>query len=196
MKKKSKLPGERLPRRLLGLGISTAVIVSILMAGIVYFEGIKGSYRQDIQGVQKTFRSLSRNAGIIENTKLQRVDYFKKSLFADFPPRYSYSAANFIRRLSLITGEDIRLGKLEIKPGGQDFSFVLTGSIASVDNIAALGIFNRFSRELKEFEDMIEVSFSTTKVNAGNTPGNRPAAARTREQVELVFTVNGEIDLE
>jgi len=196
MKKKSKLPGERLPRRLLGLGISTAVIVSILIAGIVYFEGIKGSYRQDIREMQKTFRSLSKNAGIIENTKLQRVAYFKKSFFVDFPPRYSFSAANFIRRLSLITGEEIRLGKLEIKPGGQDFSFVLTGGIASGDNIAALGIFNRFSRELKEFEDMIDVSFSTTKVNAGNNPGGRPAAARTREQVGLYFTVNGEIDLE
>jgi len=196
MKKKSKLPGERLPRRLLGLGISTAVIVSILIAGIVYFEGIKGAYRQDIQGIQKTFRSLSRNAGMIENTKLQRVDYFKKSFFMDFPPRYSFSAANFIRRLSLVTGKDIRLGKLEIKPGGQDFSFVLTGSIASGNNIAAQGIFNRFSRELKEFEDMIDVSFSTAKANAGNNPGGRPAEARTGDQVELYFTVNGEIDLE
>lgn len=194
---------ERLPRRLVGLGISTAVIVSILIAGTVYFEGIKGSYRQDIQGTQKTFQSLSRNAGMIESTKLQRVDYFKKSFFADFPPRYSYSAANFIRRLSLITGEDIRLRKLEIKPRGQDFSFVLTGSIASGDNIAALGTFNRFFRELKEFEDMIDVSFSTLKVNAGNNPGGRPASGRnrdegteTRDQVELYFTVNGEIELE
>jgi len=194
---------ERLPRRLVGLGISTAVIASILIAGTVYFVGIKGSYRQDIKGTQKTFQSLSRDAGLIENTRHQRVDYFKKSFFAEFPPRYSYSAADFIRRLSLITAEDIRLGKLEIKPRGQDFSFVLTGSIASGDNIAALGAFNRFFRKLKEFEDMVEINFSTIKINAGVNPGGRPAAGRNRDegtetqnQVELFFTVNGEIELE
>lgn len=194
---------ERLPRRLVGLGISAAVIAAILIAATVYFEGIKGSYRQDIEGTQKTFQSLSRDADLIEKTRHRRVDYFKKSFFAEFPPRYSYSAANFIRRLSLITAEDIRLGKLEIKPRGQDFSFVLTGSIPSGDNISALGAFNRFFRRLKEFEDMVDVNFSTIKVNAGNSPARRTASGRNRDegpetqnQVELFFTVNGEIELE
>lgn len=194
---------ERLPRRLVGLGISTAVIVSILIAGTVYFEGIKGSYTEDIQGIQQTFQSLSRNAGAIESTKHQRVDYFKKSFFAEFPPRYSYGAANFIRRLSFIAAEDIRLRRLEIKPRGQDLSFALTGSIDAGDNIGALGTFNRFFRELKEFEDMIDVNFSTIKVNTGDNPRRRPAAGQdpgegteTRNQVELFFTVNGEIELE
>ncbi len=194
---------ERLPRRLVGLGISTTVIASILIAGAVYFEGIKASYRQDIEGTKKTFQSLSRNAGLIEETKHQRVDYFKKSFFAEFPPRYSYSAANFIRRLSLIATGDIRLRKLEIKPRGQDFAFVLTGSIAAGDNIAALGTFNRFFRKLKEFEDMMDVNFSTIKVNAGDNRGGRATAGQNRDdgletqnQVELFFTVNGEIELE
>lgn len=200
---------ERLPRRLVGLGISTTVIVAILIAGTFYFEGIKRSYRQDIEGTQKTYLSLSRNAAQIESTRRQRIDYYKKSFFADVPPRYSYSAANFIRRLSLITPEEIGLGKLEIKPQGQDFSFVLTGSIASEDNSAALTSFNRFFQDLKSFEDMIEVNFSTIKVNPGDapqTPGSRDragagkqkedAAEEQQQQVELFFSINGQIELE
>lgn len=199
---------ERLPRRMLGLGISAAVIIAILIAGTFYFEGVKSSYRQDIEGTQKTYLSLSQNAAQIESTRRQRIDYYKKSFFADVPPRYSYSAANFIRRLSLITPEEISLGKMEIKPRGEDFSFILTGSIASSDNIAALGSFNRFFQDLKAFEDMIEVNFSTIKVNPGDapqTPGSRDrsGAGKQKEntpeeqrQVELFFSINGEIELD
>ncbi|MCP5103644.1 MAG: hypothetical protein GY950_09710 [bacterium] len=200
---------ENLPRRLLGLTVSAVVIGSILVAGAFWLEKVKGSYKQDIEGTRKTFLSLSKNAALIESTRQLRAGYFRKRFFADFPPRYSYGAANFVRRLSLVTPDGVKLGKLELNPtaAGQAFSFALNGSIIADDNIGAQAAFLRFYQQLKDFEDMVQISFSTIKVKAGDavkaapsrqtvTPGGAETPKAEENQVELFFTINGEVELE
>lgn len=197
---------EKLPRRLVGLGISAAVIGAILIGSTIWLEKVKGSYTQDIEGTRKTYNSLSKNARAIDTTKRQRADYFRKRFFADFPFRYSYGTSDFIRRVSLIAAEGIQLVELQILPlsGGQDFSFALNGSIAAEDNIDAQAKFLRFYQELKAFEDMAQITFSTIKINAGEmgstasrelvSGGKSPESQQ--EQVTLFFKINGQIELE
>lgn len=206
---------ERLPRRLLGLSISAIVVGAILIGSTIWFERVRASYKKDIRDLQKTFLSLSNNAAAIENTKRLRIDYFKKRFFTEIPVRYSYGAANFVRRLSLIVTENISLVNLDIKPRGQDFAFVLNGSITADDNIGAQAAFLRFYQQLKEFEDMMDITFSTIKVNTGESAEAGAAASRrssrnsrsarrtapsppdqTQNQVELYFTIEGDIELE
>ncbi len=189
----------------MGLRISAVVIAVILAGSTIWFEGVKSSYKQDIKKIEKTYLSLSENAKAIENTKRLRVDYFKKRFFAEIPTRYSYGASNFIRRLSLIYAEGIELKKLEMKPLEQDFSFVLSGAIFTPDNIGPQARFHRFYRELKSFEDMVQLTFSFNKANAEETGESaasadlkRPAKTRgeNRNRAWLFFTINGEIELE
>lgn len=208
---------ERLPRRLLGLSISAIVVGSILIGSTIWFERVRASYKKDIRDLQKTYLSLSKNAATIENTKHLRIDYFKKRFFAEIPVRYSYGAADFVRRLSQIVTEKVSLTNLDIDPRGQDFSFVLNGSIIADDNIGAQAEFLRFYQQLKEFEDMIDITFSTIKVNAGESAeagasrgrsgprdtgtarrmgGTESPPEQTQNQVELYFTIKGEVELE
>jgi hypothetical protein len=196
MKKKNK-PGqdslsareERPPRRWVGLGISAAVIGALLIAGTIWVEKIKGSYTQAIEDTHKSYASLSNNAKIIENTKQQRADYFRKRLFADFPSRYSYGTADFIRRLSLIAAQGIELTELQIQPlsGGQDFSFTLNGSITADDNINARAKFLRFYLALKTFEDMMQITYSNTR--------EKGASTASRQTTKLFFEINGQVEL-
>ena len=196
MKKKT-IPGqdslsarkERLPRRWVGLGISAAVIGALLIAGTIWLEMVKASYTQAIEDTHKTYASLSNNARVIENTKQQRADYFRKRLFADFPPGYSYGTSDFIRRLSLIAAQGIELTELQIQPlsGGQDFSFTLNGSITAADNLNARAKFLRFYLALKTFENMMQITYSDTREKDVSTASRRP--------VKLFFEINGQVEL-
>lgn len=190
---------ERPPRRWGGLGISAAVIGALLMGSTIWLEKVKGSYTQAIEDTHKTYASLSNNARVIENTKQQRADYFRKRLFADFPPGYSYGTSDFIRRLSLIAAQGIELTELQIQPlsGGQDFSFTLNGIITAHDNSSARLKLLRFYRELETFENMMQITYSTGKTNSGEVADKRKKGASTasRQPVRLFFEINGQVEL-
>jgi hypothetical protein len=191
--------------RFMGLRISAAVIAVILIGSTIWFEGVKNSYQQDIKEIEKTYLFLNKTAAAIDHTKRLRVDYFKKRFFAEIPIRYSYGTSNFVRRLSLITAEGIALKKLEMKPLGQDFSFVLNGRIIAHNTISAQAQFQRFYQKLKTLEDMVQITFSTRKADSEETEEaaasrdlKRPAGTRgkSRNRAALFFTINGEIELE
>jgi hypothetical protein len=196
---------EKTPYRFMGLRISAAVIAVILIGSTIWFEGVKSSYLQDIKEIKKTYLFLSKNAAAIDHTKRQRVDYFKKRFFAEIPLRYSYGTSNFVRRLSLINAEGIELEKLEMKPRGQDFSFVLNGRVIADNNFRVHARFLRFYQNLKTFDDMVQITYSTRKADSKGT--EKTAAARdlkrpvnTRgknwNRAVLFFTISGGIELE
>jgi hypothetical protein len=177
----------------------------ILAGSTIWFEGVKGSYKQDIKKIEKTYLSLIKNAEAIDNTKRLRVEYFKKRFFAEIPIRYSYGTSNFVRQLRLIDAEGIEWKHLEMKSLGQDFSFVLSGSISGHNTIDAQARFHRFYRKLKDHEDMVQMTFSFNKGNAEESGAATPSRdlrrsvkvrGKSRNRVELFFTINGEIELE
>ncbi len=170
---------------MVGLWIFAAVIAIILTGSTFWLEKVKSSYKQDIERTQKTYLSVSQNAAAMEETKRRRVEYFRNRFFADYPSRYSYGAADFMRRLSLIDARGIELVKLEIIPHGQDMAFNLNVGVTAGNNSRAQGIFSRFYPALKNFEDIIEINFSTAN-----------AAPAPRGKVKLLFKIDGTIELE
>jgi len=190
----------RFSLRLIGLSISTIIILAILAVSTAHFEKIKSSYKEDLEKIDKTYRSMMGNMSVIEKTRKDRADFYKRRFYIDSPIKYSYAAADFIRRLSLVANEDVELMELEIEPFTQTFKFLLTGKINAPDNIAAQFKFLRFYQSVKRFEDMVRVESSNVKVNAGENNKKRIAEENpgqpgtNKKQVELYFTITGEVE--
>jgi len=191
----------KLTSRLVGMGVAVGVVLTILGGSVFYFEGIMGSYRQDLKRIRQTYQTLKNNAQAINDTKRERTHFFKRRYFLDFPVQFSYTAANFVRKLSLISDKEIQLLEIVINPGTQSIKFKLDGRIKSADNISAQSRFLQFYRKLKEFDDILDISSSKVAVNPreGRPVTNMmklPPSDGGNEQNEVVlyFTVNGEIE--
>jgi len=184
-----KMKPEPLKRRPKGLAISAGIIAAILIGSTFYFQNIKGSYEKKIENIRETYLSLSKNADVIEETKRMRADFYKHRHYLDFPLKYSYSAANFVRKLSLITAEAIELIKIEINPVNQGLTFSLRGIIKADNNIEARSKYLEFYQALKQFEDILHIESSKVNIKPGeNKPGPE------EKQVKLYFTINGELE--
>jgi len=180
---------EHLKQRSKGLTIFAVIIAAILIVSTFYFQNIKGSYKKKIENTRATYLSLSKNADSIEETKNLRADFYKHRHYLDFPLKYSYSAANFVRKLSLITAEAIKLIKIEINPVNQGLTFSLRGQIKAANKIEARSKFLQYYQALKRFEDILHMESSKVKVKPGEKkPGQGD------KQVKLYFTVKGEIE--
>lgn len=180
---------EPLKRRYKGLAIFAAIIAAILIISTFYFQNIKGTYEKKIENIRETYLSLSKNADVIKETKRLRADFYKHRHYLDYPLQYSYSAANFVRKLSLIAAEAIELIEIEINPVTQGLTFSLRGQIKANNNIEARSKYLEFYQALKQFEDIFHIESSKVKAKPGKEkpgPGER--------QVELHFTINGEIE--
>lgn len=195
----------KLPSRLIGLTISTIIIGAIMFGSTVYFEGIKSNYTDDIAKIEETYNSLSKNAVTIDLTKKQRAAFYKHQYYRNHPTAYSFSAADFTRRLSLISSPEIELEEMVITPGSQSFKFVLSGSIKADDNIKAQNKFLQFFAALKRFDDIVQVDSSNVNVNPGEKPGTSRKTSRSpdsttppppEKEVELYFTISGEVELD
>ena len=189
----------RMPGRLLGLGISAAIIAAILTGSTLYFQNIERSYEKDLENMGKTYLALSKNAAVIEETRRQRADFYKRRYYIDFPLEYSFAAANFVRQLSLIATEEIELKEIEINPANQSFTFLLSGRIKAGTNIEARSKSRKFYRELRQLEDLIRIESPEVNVNPrqakpGLSPKKQDNAHREKKEVELYFTIDGEVE--
>ncbi|MCP5049490.1 MAG: hypothetical protein GY940_20130, partial [bacterium] len=192
----------RLPRRLIGLTIAASLLAAVLTSGTIYFENIKAGYRKDIKKLQRTYSSLSANADIISRTKQTRAEFYTRRYYIDFPLKYSHTSADFIRRLSLISSQEIELISIELNPANQSVTFKLDGRIKAEDNIRAQSRFLRFYQSLKNFDDMIEANSSKVAVNPGKggeanvNAANPNTPQKEQKEVVLYFTIDGAIDTE
>jgi hypothetical protein len=181
-------PGQ-LKRRPKGLAISAGIIAAILIGSTFYFQNIKGTYENKIENIRETYLSLSKNADVIEETKRLRVDFYKHRHYLDFPLKYSFSTANFVRRLSLIAAKEIELIEVEINPVIQGLTFSLRGQIKANNKIEARLKYLEFYQALKQFEDILHVESPKVKVKPGEKkygPGEK--------QVKFYFTIKGEVE--
>ncbi|NIM84639.1 MAG: hypothetical protein GTO45_39135 [Candidatus Aminicenantes bacterium] len=193
MKKEPKLPGQRQseeeikkkarrPRRFIVTGIFAVLITAVLTAGAFHFERIKNKYKQEIAKVEKTYVPLSKNAAQTEDTKKKRVDFYKRRFYIDFPLQYSYAAANLIRKITLIAAEEIQFSEIEIQPGNQTVTFLLTGYVKTDNKIKARTILLKFRQTLSRFAEVLHIETPTSK------------AGTAEKQVELYFTIHGEVE--
>ena len=193
MKKEPKLPGQqqseeefkkkaKRPRRFIVTGIFALVIAAVLTAGVFHFERIKNKYKQEIAKVEKTYVPLSKNAALTEDTKKKRTDFYKRRFYIDFPLQYSYAAANLIRKITLIAAREIQFSEIEIQSSTQTFTFLLTGYIRTDNKIKARTILLKFRQALSRFNEILHIESPTSK------------AGTAEKQVELYFTIHGEVE--
>lgn len=180
---------EPLKRRSKGLAICAGIIAAILIGSTFYFQNIKDSYQKKIENIRETYLSLSKSADVIEETKGLRADFYKHRHYLDFPLKYSYCAANFVRKLSLIAIEAIELMEIEINPVNQGLTFSLRGRIKADNNIEARSKYLEFYQGLRQFEDILHMESPKVKVK----PGEKPLGPGGK-QVELYFTIKGEVE--
>ena len=162
-------------RKPIGFIIAASIILIILTGVTIHFQKIKNSHQKEFEQVKKTYLSVNKNAAEIEKSKKQRIDFFKRRFYLNLPLKYTYSAANFTRKLSLIAAGKIRFTKMEITPGNHTFTFLLKGRIEADGKRAARSGFIAFYRELESLENVL-------RIKSSNAQG--------------VFTVTGEIELE
>ncbi|MGE5340738.1 MAG: hypothetical protein ACM3SY_04570 [Candidatus Omnitrophota bacterium] len=185
----------KLAPRLLGFSISGAIIACILFGSVFYFENIKKSYVEDIAKIKKSYTPLDQNIRMIEETKKNRANYYKRRFYMDFPIQYAFAASDFVRKLSLIAASPIELSEIEINPGAnQSFTFLLNGRIQGNDNVDTQNKFLEFYQAIKEFENVLRVDSSNVNVNPEANDGKTPMNSEIKKKVELYFTINGEVD--
>jgi len=202
---KNKLPVEKPPKRRFLFKISIAFIALIFTVTVIWLEGVKSSYRQDIKKTEQTYLPLENKTRKTRETKLLRADFFKKVLFANAPLNYSYGTSNFIRQLSLLAQKEIGLLKLEIKPYNHNFAFVLKGKIKASNQFDVKSSFSSFYRKLKALDDMLLIDFSILEVKenmADNPKTSLDIKTLTNQSrgkrlpTEMFFSIKGEIELE
>jgi hypothetical protein len=89
----------------------------------------------------------------------------------------------------LIAGEAIELIEIEINPVTQGLTFSLRGRIKANNNIEARSKYLEFYQGLKQFENIFHIESSKVKAKpAEKKPGTGD------KQVELYFTINGELE--
>ncbi|MCU0285435.1 MAG: hypothetical protein MUF15_03445 [Acidobacteria bacterium] len=161
------MKNEHITRRRRRVGFWILILVAVILAAsTIRIEIEKISHKKEFKRLEKEYLSLYQNADTGEEIKRRRAEYFKNRFLSNFPSRYAYGAADFMRRLSLIDSKNIVLEKLEITPRGQDFAFNLIIAI-DADTSQAQGIFSRYYRELQNFDDLVEINFSHIDARTG-----------------------------
>ncbi len=168
---------ERRPKRFLGIKIFAGFLAAVLIGVTIYVEGVKKTYGKEVDKVKDNYLRLSQNISLIENLKEKRANFFKNHFLLDFPLKYSFAAANFARRLSLIASPGLRLLDLDIQPKGQTFTFLLKARVRvkGGEKTDMQPKFLVFFQELESFADMVHVSYTAEGFD---------------------FTIEGEVELE
>ncbi|MCI0470538.1 MAG: hypothetical protein L0Y73_02660 [Candidatus Aminicenantes bacterium] len=167
------------PKKFWGLRIAAVAAAAGLIALTIYIQGVRGFHKKRLEAARSKYDEVYHKVSLVENAKKQRIDFFRNRFFIDFPVKYSYSSADFIRRLSLIAAAGIKLSNIELTPAGQNVGFSIDGSASSIDNMNQETAFLRFFQRIENFEDAILVGF---KKNSNVIPGKA-----------LYFTITGEI---
>ncbi len=188
-------------KRMVGLSVSSILILIIIAISVFYMENLKSGYKSQIKKLQESYSNLSNDVDLIENIKKQRADYFIKSMFLNLPLQHSYSISDFIRRLSLISNDNVELIDLDISLEGINFSFILKGIIRSENNIRAQTVFLKFFNNLKKFEDLSNINSSNLNVSSNeggssaNIRGQKSQVYSSNNSVEMIFTITGNIEV-
>jgi len=188
-------------KRMVGLSVSSIIILLIIAVSVFYMENLKSGYRSQIKKLQVSYTNLSNDVVLIESIKKQRLDYFIKRIFLNLPLNHSYLISDFIRKLSLISNNNVELIDLDISLEGINLGFILKGIIRSENNIKAQTVFLKFFNNLKEFEGLTNINSSNLNVSSNesgssvNMQGQRTQVYSSSNSVEMIFTITGNIEV-
>jgi hypothetical protein len=169
------------PKKFWGLRTAAVVVIAILTAAAIYIRGVKSFHREKLEKIKAEYNTLSQKVTAIEETKRQRIEFYKNRLLVDSPFKYAFVSADFIRRISLIRSTAIELSAIEIKPAAQNLRFSIAGRVTPAENTFAMEMtFERFFNHVKDFYDVI---LATSEKKPADNP-----------RQGFFFTIAGEIE--
>ena len=146
--------------------------------------------------MRRTSDAMAGRMQVIEATKARRIGYYRSRLFRDYAPKYSFAAADFIRRLGLLAVPELHLQELQIVPAGSTCRFTLNGSLRAGDNVAVQSLFLQFFQGVKTLPSVAQISYSEVKVANREAEAGLAAESAAVAGVELFFAVQGVLELE
>lgn len=188
---------ERMRSRLIGLGVSYALITLLLAVATFYLLGVKGDYRRQMEGLQRVVRHQEAQNEQLVKTRKRRIFFYQWEHFKLWPRRYAALGTDFVRRLTLMATPEIALSELTLEPRTHGAAFVLKGNISVADSIAAQSIFIRFFDQIKAWPEVLDLDSANVKVNASREAAGRSYSAQAlpeESSVELYFSINGELE--
>jgi hypothetical protein len=191
------LERDRVRSRVIGFGISYAVVFALLLVASFYFLGIRGDYRKQIETLRQTVKHQEAQNGQMVQTRNRRNLFYQWEYFRLWPGRYTRMCTDLIRQLTLMVNPEIHLTELVVDPGAHGAAFVLKGYISVADSIAAQSIFLTFFDQIRDLPYMTTLDSANVKVNAakeGSQPGYTAESLSGRSTVELYFSINGEME--
>lgn len=188
---------DRLRSRIVGLGISYALVTSLLAVATVYLLGVRNEYRQQIHELSRTVSQQEAQNVQLVSTRKKRAFYYQWEHFKLWPKRYTAISTDFIRQLTLMVTPEIGLSEIVVDPRPHGAAFVLKGHISVADSIAAQSIFIHFFDQIKSHPRIISLDSSNVKVNAAREATGKSyttEALPKKSEVELYFSINGEVE--
>ncbi len=131
----------------------------VLLAAVSVFLHIEKSRRgKKVRLAQERYAALIK-ARPMDDVKDERARYYSIRFYFEYPAGTSYAAADFIRRLGSVF-KPKQLSEIQIEPGVQNFDFRLFVRIAAGSPGSALRKFAVLYDKVREFPDVIQLSFS------------------------------------
>jgi hypothetical protein len=165
------------------LKTTMALVAVILVCITVYISGIKNHYQSEIEIFQQKYDILRDKAEAIEKLKSLRVDFFAKQSFLNYPGLSGYAMANFIRKISLISPQNLYLLEVNLQPGDQNITFLIKGVVYGNSEKMNRQILAAFFRKLSVLDDIIQF-FPSPPEPVGKSRGNIRFLAKGEMEVE------------
>lgn len=178
---------ERMLRyRLRGIGISALALLFVVFFANKYLGSIQSSYNQSLLVQKNYIERLTSQVIEMESSKNERWLAHKRFSVLQTPYKYSASFYEFLRELSLITPDEIKVDFLESQKIENGWSFSFDGSIVADDPLKAQEIFSSFSEKIKNIKSVKNLNVSSLQMKNNPMESNK---------ITMIFKVQGEIEL-
>ena len=164
------------------------LVIFVMLAAVSLLLHLeKASRQKSVLAAREQFAALVR-AAPVEEVKAQRGRFYISQYYVGYPIKNSYAAADFVRRLAEAAAPPMKLLKLEINHGLQNFAFKLTAGVVAGGPEPARLLFSGFVESLRNFADISQASFSDPLPATALTPGGQRAM--------FVISISGQAELQ
>ncbi len=172
--------------RLRGLGIAALALLSLVVFANKYLGSIQWSYNQSLLVQKNYIEKQTSQIKDIESSKKERRLAHKRFSTLRSPYKYSSNFSEFLRELSLIVREEIKIDFLESQKIENGWRFSFDGNVVANDPLQAQEIFSNFSERIKKIQFIKNLNISSLQMKSNPMESNK---------VTMIFKVQGEIEL-
>lgn len=172
--------------RLRWFGISAIALLFIVIFANKYLGSIQSSYNESLLVQKNYIERLTSQIKDIESAKNERWLAYKRFSVLQSPYKYSSIFSEFLRELSLIVPEEIKIDFLECQKEESGWKFSFDGTVSANDPLRAQEIFSKFSEDIKKIQFIKNLNISSLQMKSNPMESNK---------VTMIFKIQGEIKI-